>query len=340
MRKKSLEIFFTVLTLILGILSALVISEVSLYLLVKTHNLHLLPTNLADSIYYNTRSVIQFEPDFAEYDKEVSYLLKKNARFTFANYEFPPTGYLVNRMGTRDTEEALIAPEIIFVGDSYTMGWGVNQAEAFPQMVSALTGKRTLNTGIAGFGTAREMLLLKRLITKETKQIVIQYCSNDFEENKKYINEGFSLKIMSEKEYRELSNKSRSYPGYLCKILFSHFLENVKVATKKPLPNPSDNKNLVAHNFLRILAHHRDLLIGRQISIIISPADKLLVEAINKELHAVIELQGIRFEIIDTSELIQPGDSYPLDKHYKPSGHRKIASLLTETLTKKQPTIK
>lgn len=307
---------------------ALIIVDLLLNMIVKTHHLHLLPRNLAESIYYNTRSVIQFEPAYAQYDHEVAYLLKKSSRFTFSNYEFPPTDYTVNRMGTRDTDLALSSPEIIFIGDSYTMGWGVNQSEAFPQQFATLTGKKTLNAGIASYGTAREMMLLRRLITEETRQIVLQYCSNDFAENKQYVEEGYHLKIVTKEEYEKLSNKSRSYLGYHCKIVYFHIIENLKAILMDPEVKESRNKELAAHYFLKILVHNQDLLQHRKLSIIICPADQALSDIIAKKLPAIKELQGIQIELINTSKLLQPSDEYPLDKHYRASGHKKIAELL------------
>lgn len=334
MTRKSSCWVFNLLAPLIGIIVALLVVELLVYGVVKTHNLHLLPNNLAESIYYNTRHVIQFEPACAQYDREVGYLLKMNSRCSFANYEFPSTDYSINRMGIRDTDQALSSPEFIFVGDSYTMGWGVNQEEAFPQVFAAMTGKKSLNSGIASYGTAREMMLLRRLITNDTKQIVLQYCPNDFNENKQYVDAGYHLKIKTEDEYLELTNKSRNYPGYYCKILYFHILENLKAAINKPAPNPMADKQLVASYFLRTLAHNKDLLLGRKLSIIICPANKALLDVIGKELSSMKELQGISIKLIDTDQLLQSSDEYLLDKHYKPSAHKKIATVLAQELVK------
>ena len=131
--------------------------------------------------YYNTRQVIQREPLCSRFDEELGYTLKPG-HCVFANIEFK-TEYSINSLGLRDTQEALYKPEIIVVGDSFAMGWGVNQQEAFPKVLERKSGKKVLNAAVSSYGTAREMLLLKRLDTSAMKYLIIQYYENDYWEN-------------------------------------------------------------------------------------------------------------------------------------------------------------
>lgn len=63
----------------------------------------------------------------------------------------------LNRHGLRDDKDiADAAPgDLVFVGDSFTWGWGVEAAERFSDRVQALTGRRAFNlatpTDIAGY---------------------------------------------------------------------------------------------------------------------------------------------------------------------------------------------
>jgi lysophospholipase L1-like esterase len=63
----------------------------------------------------------------------------------------------LNRHGLRDDKDiAEAAPgDLVFVGDSFTWGWGVEAAERFSERVQALTGRRVFNlatpTDIAGY---------------------------------------------------------------------------------------------------------------------------------------------------------------------------------------------
>ena len=107
------------------------------------------------------RDVVQFDPAFARYDAELLYTLRPG-RFTFSQFEFR-TPYEVNSLGVRDDEASLAAPEIVVVGDSVAMGWGVEQDETFAQLIERRTSRRVLNASVSSYGTVRELRLLDRI---------------------------------------------------------------------------------------------------------------------------------------------------------------------------------
>ena len=111
--------------------------------------------------------------------------------------------YFINSLGVRDDEESLTKPSIVFLGDSFTMGWGVSQTESFPSLIEKATGQRALNAGISSYGTAREIKLLERVDTSNLKYLVIQYCLNDDEENNTFVSNQNQLKVSDEKKYSE-----------------------------------------------------------------------------------------------------------------------------------------
>ena len=73
----------------------------------------------------------------------------------------------------RDDEESLKAPEVIVLGDSVAMGWGIEQNETMAQQIEAMAGLKVLNAGISSYGTVREMKLLNRLDLSRVKYLVI-----------------------------------------------------------------------------------------------------------------------------------------------------------------------
>src|SRR4029077_2394599 len=75
--------------------------------------------------YFYRRHIVQLDERTARYDPELLYTLRPG-QFTFSNVEFS-TPYVVNSLGVRDDERSLAQPEIVVVGDSYAMGWGVQQ---------------------------------------------------------------------------------------------------------------------------------------------------------------------------------------------------------------------
>jgi len=91
-----------------------------------------------------------------------------------------------NSEGFRDDEESLDQPEFLFLGDSFTFGWGVDQGYTCPDVFEELTGVKALNMGVTGFGTIQDVLLLKRFCgihdTKSTRVVVMAYV-NDLTDN-------------------------------------------------------------------------------------------------------------------------------------------------------------
>jgi hypothetical protein len=86
----------------------------------------------------------------------------------------------------RDDEESLFSPEIVVVGDSQAMGWGVSQDLTFSSLLENALGKPILNAAISSYGTARELKILERIDLSNLKFLIIQYSDNDYRENRTY----------------------------------------------------------------------------------------------------------------------------------------------------------
>lgn len=174
------------------------------------------PDDVLHKYYMNVeRNLIQFKRKCARYDKDQTYTLRPGT-FRFSNREFNTT-YHVNSMGMRDDEESLAEPEIVVVGDSFAMGWGVEQDETFAQIIERETNMSVLNTAVSSYGTVRELKMLSRAPLNKVKYLLIQYCSNDWEEKARFAQNSNSLPIMGEAEYdekvRTQGEKSRYYFG-------------------------------------------------------------------------------------------------------------------------------
>ncbi|MEO1264045.1 MAG: hypothetical protein AAFZ15_34890, partial [Bacteroidota bacterium] len=86
-------------------------------------------TQFLSYIYlFHCRDYIVYDENRGRYDEKVFYTLKPG-KFKYNNMEFT-SSYEVNEKGFRDDKVSLDFPEIIFLGDSYTMGWGVEQDES------------------------------------------------------------------------------------------------------------------------------------------------------------------------------------------------------------------
>ncbi|MEM6720125.1 MAG: hypothetical protein AAF611_12445 [Bacteroidota bacterium] len=170
------------------------------------------------------RSIVQYEPEMAQYDSSLFYTLKPGT-FQFKNQEFEVT-FKVNSLGMRDDEASLNTPKIAVLGDSHAMGWGVEQKETFAEVLQKQTGKKVLNTAISSYGTAREFTMLQQVNTDSLQYIIIQYCDNDYEENHAYFHNNNVLDISSKEVYENVSSDQRTKKNY---YLFKHVLKFPKL---------------------------------------------------------------------------------------------------------------
>ena len=201
------------------ILSAFILAELCFLLFLKQPFLiKNIPGIFSQVNYYYRnfqRDLIQLNPQFSEYDPELTYLLKPG-EFYFENQEFR-NKYNVNKAGLRDDAASLDSPKIIAAGDSYTMGWGVEQEEGYPQLLEKKTKMRVLNAGISSYGTVRELQVLDRLDLSNMKYLIIQYNVTDAYENRTYLERDYKLPITSEDKYVERASrfqaKRRYFPG-------------------------------------------------------------------------------------------------------------------------------
>jgi lysophospholipase L1-like esterase len=285
-----------------------------------------------------TRSVIQFDPRCARYDPGLAYTLKPGT-CTFENIEFTNT-YRNNSGGVRDEDAALEAPEMIVLGDSHAMGWGVEQEEALPQVLARRSGRRVLNAAVSSYGTAREMLLLDRLAASRLRVLIIQYADNDLPENRTFYQNG-NLPIMSEAQYqnivRHYTAQRSYYPG---KYVHRLFLKVFRLEAPEPdrLRMEPATPTEEAELFVNALTHA-----GR------TPLDdvQLIVFEINEQIRPsrpfIAALDAVRRRdvnpafirrliALDVAPLLTPEDFYKLDDHMNARGHDKIAGTLAEVI--------
>lgn len=191
-------------------------------------------TKLLGYIYlFHCRDYIVYEKNRGRYDPELFYTLKPG-EFDYSNMEFS-TKYKVNKAGLRDDESSLDKPEIIFLGDSYTMGWGVEQEESYVAILEKEMDRKTLNAGIASYGTARELLTFGRLQKDSCKLLVLQFCPNDVKENRAFLSGGFHLEVSPEHVFEKELIWNKLYRFYFpLKYLhaaISYFVQKIKNQT-------------------------------------------------------------------------------------------------------------
>ena len=296
---------------------------------------------------YFQEDILQFDSRYAVYDKALYYTLKPDTAFTFQNIEFTDV-YRTNRLGLRDADSVLSEPVVACLGDSYTMGWGVGQEQSFPARLGAMTGLRVVNMGVASYGTAREMINLGRLDKSALRWVVIQYCSNDREENERSKKNGYKLPISSRGSYEgfvRASALSRVYfPGKYFLMIANYFLKSRINRLHAVFALPWERKDGAVEQeeqagiFLDLLYHSS--IDFKKVGVVVSMMDdydnmrgdflravgRLAMQSPYREKFAG------SLHLLDVSSLLKGEDLYILDVHFRASGHEKIAAAIRDII--------
>jgi len=295
--------------------------------------------NMIGYIYARERPTIQFEPACARHDPILGYTLKPGT-CTFGGREFL-NRYEINSLGVRDREDALAHPEIIVVGDSFAMGWGVNQDETFAAQLRKLTGLKVLNAAVSSYGTARELMILHRVPTDRLQYLVIQYCGNDQEENREFYLHQNRLPVMTAdkyKEYQDLYRESLRY--HFGKYLWMKVKKRWEEAEQKrrQAREPQSDRDEIDLFLNAVQNSGLDLTKTTIIAFVMNgrnPED-------NREFPAALKrkLAGGNYPpylknmlVLDFSGQLHKEHFYTLDDHLNAAGHRVIAAGLAAAIT-------
>ncbi len=286
------------------------------------------------------RSLIQFEPACARYDPRVTYTLKPGA-CTFGNVEFN-NEYRVNRAGLRDTDADLEGPEVIVLGDSHAMGWGVNQDQSLVRVLARHTGLKTLDAAVSSYATVREMRMLDRLDTSRLKVLVIQYADNDLPENRTFQRKG-DLPIMGEAQYRTIGEyyaaQRRYYPGkYAFRLLMKvlHLEEPEPDDLRMVDATPDEEVRLFLNAVVRAGQKPLDgvRLVVFEINQRLSPPRPFIATLARVSREGTYPAFVKQLETLDTTTILALADFYSLDDHMKASGHRAIGEALARLIAR------
>ena len=298
---------------------------------------------LARELYLLDRSYLQMNPSAIRWDPELGYTLRPG-EFTFSNTEYVTT-YRVNQLGLRDDELSLAGPEIVVLGDSFAMGWGVEQDEAFPQVLERLTGQLVLNAAVSSYGTVRELLMLERIDTSATEWLVVQFCNNDFFENRQFVAQGRSSRPqppwVHQAAVEDYRRQRRYWPGryavYLLGERWRRVAGGASGSPDHPDPEDPEAQRLQAQLLLDVLESSRVDLERFNIVLFELNAHNryrgLLAPALREALGGpTVPPHLKRIVVIDVADDLAPEHWYVLDDHLRPSGHRLVAETLAQVI--------
>ncbi len=328
----------TIRLLLFQVVGVVAITLVLLELLVATAflapALSPLPLSLSRYLYLRLdRNVIQVMPECARFDASLTYTLRPG-RCVFVNREFS-NEYLINSLGVRDDEQSLSAPEIVFIGDSLTMGWGVEQGEAFPAVVEQRTGKRALNAGVSSYGTVRELRMLERIDRSALRHVVIQYSDNDVSENDKFTH-ATTFTTMDAAAYQRTVDAQaaelRYYPGKYALNLLAQFRSALRsAASPDGAADAAMDPTRQAELFVSVLERSPVDLAGCAVDVIALDPDFVEQGRVVAARSAVGWVRAARF--IDISGVTRvDGALFTLDDHPTAVGHQAIASAVVTAL--------
>ena len=288
-------------------------------------------TNLLSYIYlFHCRDYVVYDKERGQYDPDLFYKLKPG-EFNYSNMEFS-TKFHVNSAGFRDDENSLNNPDIVFLGDSYTMGWGVEQEETYVNILEKKLNKNILNLGIASYGTAREYLAFENIKHDSCELIVLQFCPNDVVENKSFVENNFQLNISPKEKFDKEIIWNKIYKVYFpLKYVhsFIFFLVKKIIPKKQKTKTVSDEiKDGIAQQdveyFFVILQKIKNSFNGQ--IIIFNLGMNITTPSINNQLKKWLsenKMEGVY--VFPSTEHLTKDDYLPLDTHLKVSGNKKLA---------------
>lgn len=162
-------------------------------------------------------SVRNVGPSFTTYDAEYGKAIKPGISVTRYTPEFDMV-FTSNSDGFRGPEiSSLEAGSILFVGDSFTMGYGVTDGKEFPALVrDAIESEpsngalQVINAGMGDNGNGRPLIFLASDAARfNPKLIVLQIHENDFWDNGQ--ERFFVLGDDGELERRPVPGPSKAY---------------------------------------------------------------------------------------------------------------------------------
>lgn len=152
-----------------------------------------------------------------KHDLELHFVHRPNSTYTWGS-EYDNKLIKINCDGYHDDEFNAIKKleefRIFMLGNSITMGHGVNKDEAFSNQLEQLYDScfvNVFNLGVQGYSTMQEFEVLKRNIKFDPDIIFIGFCLNDITEPT-YVNKNFGGMGY---DYHQIYQISNSILGYL-----------------------------------------------------------------------------------------------------------------------------
>jgi lysophospholipase L1-like esterase len=130
----------------------------------------------------------QMDPGFLAYDPQLGWQMAPNWSGRHVHFDFD-AHYTTNAAGLRGNAwpepSASTDERVVFIGDSFTFGLGVNDDETFVARLQAGAAGTYLNAGIAGYSTDQQLLYLRTHLAswRVDRLVLVVYLANDLLDN-------------------------------------------------------------------------------------------------------------------------------------------------------------
>lgn len=301
--------------------------------------------DISNLLYYDYfRPQWQGSSACTEYDNELIYK-PRIGKASFNSPEFNTTITFTSE-GFRKQEKSKtcsVRKKILILGDSHSMGWGVNDDETFSSILNREYGWNTSNAACSSYETVREILYSLKINALQTSDVILfAYCNNDAPANHEIIKTGNLRKVPTNADdwwrgpgsyhQQEISLKgvySALKSLYLSEKNIYQFLLKLK-NTKYVFGSIQDvgvTSAESAEDFLLILKSFPEL-----------NNKKIYVFEINGKnavpvtLHRLSKLNNIE-PISGLIEIkLQPNDFFLFDDHLNSVGHKSVAGQINKFL--------
>jgi len=292
-------------------------------------------------IYANQiRNIVQDDPSMVSFDPVLFDRLRPG-RSRFSNVEFN-TILDINSRGARDSESALNHPQVVLVGDSISMGWGLSADQTIAHVIEERTGFKTLNAGVSGYGTVRQMKFLDLLHIAAPRFLIVQYGYYHVFENEAYFLHSNSLPIPDQATFKARLQEYRRERGWYSQFYSLGFLHFAFFSQDNwNFSKPEKGSESIADLFLNVLQHELRPEFSQTQLIVFETdyrsVDRFLIPQLdrwlsNPPLGASAILRHMM--TVHLRKIIRDDDFYVLDEHLSARGARKVGDAISEAILK------
>ena len=271
--------------------------------------------------YGGLRNIWQSREECIDFDKDLIWIPKKTSCIS-KNLEYEST-MTFDEFGRYSKHPVTKDKGIAVIGDSYAMGWGVNDDETFSALLENEIKKPVYNLAVSGYGTSREIIRLKKSnLLKNVDTVILQYCYNDVGEN-------LNFKLSSSEINKEKFNfmtavkPISSYTKLRKSIRYSATIP-VDIITKKNKSLDFDGHKKVLMDILKKYPFLKDK------KIIIFYLNGFDMKFFNFPKGQSEELKNVYFVDFDVN--MAEGHFFLIDGHLTPYGHAFVAKEISKIL--------